>query len=70
MKADDLRALDSEQVELRIREMKREFFGLRMQHHSGQLTNTNRLKDIKRDIARAMTVLSERDKNEAAEAAR
>lgn len=59
MKADDLRALESDQLKLRLDEMKRELFQLRMDLHSGQLTNTNRLKDVRRDIARAITVLGE-----------
>lgn len=60
MKANDLRALDAGQIQVRVNEMKRELFDLRMQLHSGQLTNTNRLKDVKRDVARAITVLHER----------
>ena len=68
MKADDFRALNEEQVRLRLDEMKREQFELRMQLHSGQLTNTNRLKQLKRDVARALTVLAELERAGAATA--
>ena len=69
MNADDLRALDNEQIGMRVDEMKRELFQMRMQLHSGQLTNANRLKQVKHDVARAMTVLRERElKTESAEA--
>lgn len=67
MKANDLRALDAGQIQLRVNEMKRELFDLRMQLHSGQLTNTNRLKQVKRDVARAITVLHERSLQTASE---
>ncbi len=68
MKADDFRALDREQIGIRMDEMKRELFDLRMQLHSGQLTNTNRLKRIKRDVARALTVINELERAESATA--
>ena len=69
MKADDFRALDRDQIDLRMDQMKRELFDLRMQLHSGQLTNTNRLKQVKRDVARALTVLNELERAEGETAA-
>ena len=38
-------------------------FGLRFQHATGELENTARLKLTKRDLARALTVLNERETN-------
>jgi len=44
-----------------IRTTRQELFGLRFQHATGELENTSRLRDAKRDVARALTVLRERE---------
>ncbi len=59
MKADDFRSLSVEELDIRIQEMKRQLFNLRMQLHSSQLANTNKIRDARRDIARALTVRNE-----------
>ncbi|HOJ60518.1 MAG TPA: 50S ribosomal protein L29 [bacterium] len=60
MKADDFRSLSVEDLDARLSEMKRELFNYRMQLHSNQLSNTNKIRFLKRDIARALTVRREK----------
>ena len=43
-----------------LRTARRDLFGLRFQHATGELENTSRLGQAKRDVARALTVLRER----------
>ena len=59
MKADDFRALSVEDVDLRIADMQKQLFNLRMQLHSSQLANTNKIRNMRKDIARAITVRRE-----------
>ena len=56
---------DMSDVELRehIRTARRELFGLRFQHATGELDNTAGLSRAKREIARALTIARERDLN-------
>lgn len=56
MQADDFRSLSMEELDARIFELKKQLFSYRMQMHSNQLSNTNLLRNTRRDIARAMTV--------------
>ena len=57
MKASELSAMSKEQQEEKVKELKSELFGLRFQLATGQLQNTMRLSEVKRDIARCKTVL-------------
>ena len=59
-KAIELRDLDDAGVLEHLRTARRELFGLRFQHATGELENTARLREAKRDVARALTVLRER----------
>ncbi|MDX9752788.1 MAG: 50S ribosomal protein L29 [bacterium] len=59
MKADDFRSLTIEELAARIEDMRKDLFTLRMQLHSNQLSNTNKIRNLKRDIARANTVKSQ-----------
>ena len=61
MKATELRALSTEQLEAKLKELKSELFTLRFQHAINQLENPHKLVDVKRDIARVMTVMSEKN---------
>ncbi len=56
----DLRPLDDAALAQRVREMRREVFGLRFSHATGELENTAALRAAKRDLARALTVARER----------
>ena len=55
MKASELRELSGEQLEDRLRELREELFNLRFQYATRQLTNTARIKEVRRDIARVLT---------------
>ena len=57
MKANELTAMSKEQLEEKVKELKSELFGLRFQLATGQLQNTMQITAVKRDIARAKTVL-------------
>ncbi|HEV7774918.1 MAG TPA: 50S ribosomal protein L29 [Conexibacter sp.] len=59
-KAIELRDMDDSGLVEHLRTARRELFGLRFQHATGELENTSRLHDAKRDVARALTVLRER----------
>ena len=59
-KAAELRELPDEELYVRIDSAKEELFNLRFQLATGQLDNTARLKDLRHDVARLMTVLRER----------
>jgi large subunit ribosomal protein L29 len=62
MKASELRAKDSAQVSKELEELLRAQFSLRMQKATQQLTNSSQLKTVRRDIARARTILREKAK--------
>jgi large subunit ribosomal protein L29 len=66
--AAELRDADESELETRLAEAKQELFNLRFQIVTGQLDNSARLRTVRRDIARILTVLREKE-IEAAEAA-
>ena len=59
MKAEEIRALSSEEMQRKLTELKHELFNLRFQHEVGQLENPSKMKQTKREIARIKTVLTE-----------
>jgi large subunit ribosomal protein L29 len=61
MKASEVRDLDSEDLHVRIAELKEELFNLRFQLATGQLDNHRRIRHVRQDVARIRTVLRERD---------
>ena len=61
MKAAELRQLSEPELQNRLDEAKSELMNLRFQNASGQLADSNRLSALRRDVARILTVLSERD---------
>jgi large subunit ribosomal protein L29 len=60
MTAKELRDLDDTTLEEHIATARRDLFGLRMQHATGELENTARLGTVKRDLARALTIARQR----------
>jgi len=66
MKADELRTKTPDQLRDSLVQLKKEAFNLRFQQATGQLENTARMRNIRRDVARIMTVLNQK----AAEAAK
>ena len=55
----DLRTLAPEELNAKLVEAKKELFNLRFQNATNQLDNTGRIKEVRRDIARIQTVMSE-----------
>ncbi len=56
MKASDVRAMTSDQIADELVKLKKEQFNLRFQQATGQLENTVRVRQVRRDIARLMTI--------------
>lgn len=67
MKATEIRELSPQEIEQKRDELREEMFNLRFQHGIGQLENTAKLKQIKRDIARVETILREKQKTKQSE---
>jgi large subunit ribosomal protein L29 len=59
--ADELRALEDDELVSQLREAKEELFNLRFQVATGQLDNNRRLQAVRHDIARIYTVMRERE---------
>ena len=60
MKTTELRDASDDQLREHIATVRRDLFGLRMQHATGELDNTARLRFLRRDLARALTVARQR----------
>jgi len=56
MKASEFAAMNAEELQNKIDELKTELFNLRFKLATGQLENTMQISQVKRDIARALTV--------------
>jgi large subunit ribosomal protein L29 len=56
MKASDARAMTVDQLDDEVLKLKKEQFNLRFQRATGQLENTSRVRVVRRDIARMMTI--------------
>ena len=61
MKAKELRDLTVAELEAKFKELKSELFNLRFQHAINQLDNPHKIADVKKDIARVMTVLRQKE---------
>jgi large subunit ribosomal protein L29 len=66
MKASELRGYSYEELVQKLKEAKEELFNLRFQEATGQLDNTARIKETKKDIARICTVMREFEMSEEA----
>lgn len=62
-KAAALRGKSAEELKDELVELRKEEFNLRMQRGTGQLSNTARFKQVRRDVARIKTVLNEQAKS-------
>ncbi len=58
MKAAEVMELDVTEIEKRLADTRRELFNLRFQHATGQLENTGQIKEVRKNIARLLTVLN------------
>jgi large subunit ribosomal protein L29 len=61
VKAKELRDLTVAELEAKFKELKSELFHLRFQHAINQLDNPHKIVDVKKDIARVMTVLRQKE---------
>ena len=60
MNTKEIRDLDDTELVEHIKTVRRDLFGLRFQHATGELENTSGLKTGKRDLARALTIAHQR----------
>jgi large subunit ribosomal protein L29 len=60
MKTEEIKGLTVDQLSDELLKLKREQFNLRFQKATGQLENTSRVRQVRRDIARLSTVASEK----------
>ena len=60
MKSTELRDMSDDALRDHIATVRRDFFGMRMQHATGELDNTARLGTLRRDLARALTIARQR----------
>ncbi|TDT70671.1 LSU ribosomal protein L29P [Hypnocyclicus thermotrophus] len=61
MKAAELRNLETQELITKSKELKEELFNLKFQLSLGQLTNTAKIREIRREIARIKTIIKERE---------
>jgi large subunit ribosomal protein L29 len=61
MKTKDIRDLTTAEIEVKIKSLKEELFNLRFQLATGQLENTARVSEVRKEIARMKTVIRERE---------
>jgi len=59
MKAADIRQMTIDQIDDEVLKLKKEHFNLRFQRATGQLENTSRLREARRDIARIKTIAAQ-----------
>jgi large subunit ribosomal protein L29 len=67
MKTEDIRRKTVDELKSELADLRKETFNLRFQKASGQLGSVARVREVRRDIARILTVLSERDRSGAQE---
>lgn len=61
MKPEEIRALSTEEIQARLADARDEYFRLRFQFSSGQVTDTSRLGFARQEIARLATIVRERE---------
>ena len=61
MKASEMRQMDNAALEAKVKEIKAELFNLRFQLATGQLENTMAIQNVRRDIARAKTLIRQNE---------
>ena len=57
----DLREMSTDELNAKLKELKEELFTLRFQHAINQLDNPQKIVEVKKNIARVMTILSEKN---------
>ena len=64
MKAEEVRGLTADELDHKEGELREELFNLTFQHAIGKLENTSRLRQIRKDIARVLTIAKEKSSKE------
>ncbi len=59
MKSSEIREMAADEIQRKVDDLKEELFNLRFQHGAGQLENPQKMKLVKRDIARCQTLARE-----------
>ena len=59
MKVEDIRRMSDDEMDAEVLKLKKERFNLRFQRATGQLENTSRLREARRDIARIKTIAAQ-----------
>ncbi len=60
MKANEVRKMSPAELEAKLADLKKDLFFLRMQHATNQLDNPVKINQVKKDIARVMTILRQK----------
>ena len=60
MTANEIRELSVDELNAKVKELKEELFNLKFQKTLGQLQNTTKIRQVKRDIARIKTIITEK----------
>ena len=68
MKSVDIRAMTADELTTKLAELKKEQFNLRFQSATGQLENSARARQVRRDIARIKTIAAEKARGQNAQA--
>lgn len=63
IKSEDIRKMTVDEINTKIDALKKEYFTLRVQAKTGKLEKQHRIKDLKRDIARLLTIKRENEIN-------
>ena len=61
MKAQEVRDMNTAELAVKLDDLKKDLFNLRLQHATNQLDNPIKIADVKRDIARVKTIIRERE---------
>ena len=64
MKVSELRELAVEELQRKEQDLRKELFNLRFQQATGEIENPMRIRTIRKNIARVLTVITERDKKD------
>jgi large subunit ribosomal protein L29 len=60
MKAAELRELSQDELRMKEHEMRRELFNLRFQQATGEIENPRRIRSLRKDVAKVLTVMAEK----------
>lgn len=62
MKYEEIKNLSVDELKTKVNELREEIFRLRWQKEKGQLENTSKIKNVRKDLARVLTALNEKNR--------